>query len=75
MFKNHFLSHHYDKFATVLPNVAPYNCPVCPASDIRDKITLIRHYAFTHKKLSEALNITEEKLKEIVQLSVVPRDQ
>ena len=75
MFKNHFLSHHYDKFATVLPNVAPYNCPVCPASDIRDKITLIRHYAFTHKKLSKALNITEEKLKEIVQLSVVPRDQ
>ena len=74
MFKNHLLSHHYDKFAN-LPNGAPYNCPVCPASDIRDRITLIRHYAFTHKKLSEVTGITEEKLKEIVKLSLVPRDQ
>ena len=50
--KNHILSHFYQNFYAVLPSNKPYECPVCSKLN-RDRITLTRHYAFTHNKLFE----------------------
>merc|ERR1712107_789481 len=63
--KNHILSHYYSDFKFILPSSPPYTCPECQ-SESRDKITLTRHYAFTHKKLFEVTNLTEEKLKQMM---------
>ena len=63
--KNHILSHHYSDFRFILPSCPPYTCPECHR-EVRDKITLTRHYAFTHKKLFEVTNLTEEKLKQMM---------
>ena len=72
-FKNHFLTHYYDVFASVLPSTAPYHCPECNALS-RDKITLMRHYAFTHKKVFTMTDVSEENLKEIMAKALVPKE-
>ena len=75
-FKNHFLSHYYDVFTSVLPSSPPYICPETECRDkeaVRDKITLLRHYAFTHKKMYTMTDVTEDKLKEIMAKALVPK--
>ena len=57
--KNHVLSHYYQVFYEVLPDSKPYPCPDC-GNTSRDRITLVRHYAFTHKKLFEMTDVTPE---------------
>ena len=57
--KNHVLSHYYQVFYEVLPDSKPYPCPDC-GNTSRDRITLVRHYAFTHKKLFKMTDVTPE---------------
>jgi len=59
--KNHVLSHYYQTFYDVLPDSKPFPCPICNNTS-RDKITMVRHYAFTHKKLFELTDVTPEHL-------------
>jgi len=49
--KNHSLNHFKDELLEDLPKSKPYICPECNSLK-RDKITLMRHYACTHKKIS-----------------------
>eukprot|EP00092_Neocalanus_flemingeri_P031244 GFUD01033937.1.p1 GENE.GFUD01033937.1~~GFUD01033937.1.p1 ORF type:complete len:2371 (-),score=719.51 GFUD01033937.1:118-7230(-) len=60
-YKNHILSHYYREFDPHVPQIKPFECPVCQKPS-RDKITLIRHYAFTHQKMFELTDITPEQL-------------
>jgi len=60
-YKNHILSHYYREFDPHIPQAKPFECPIC-AKPSRDKITLIRHYAFTHQKMFELTDITPEQL-------------
>jgi len=60
--KNHVLSHYYQVFYNVLPDSKPFPCPIC-GNCSRDKITMVRHYAFTHKKLFEMTDVTPEDLQ------------
>ena len=46
--KNHVLTHYYSEIYPVLPASKPFTCPKC-SLESRDKVSLIRHYAFTHK--------------------------
>ena len=59
--KNHVLSHYYQVFYQVLPDSKPFPCPECESTS-RDRITLVRHYAFTHKKLFEMTDVTPEHI-------------
>ena len=60
-FKNHVLSHFYSVFYPHLPSSKPFKCSVCQLPH-RDRITMIRHYAFGHKKFYEFTNVTPEEL-------------
>jgi len=60
-YKNHILSHYYREFDPHIPQAKPFECPICEKPS-RDKITLIRHYAFTHQKMFELTDITPEQL-------------
>merc|ERR1719319_1448530 len=57
--KNHVLSHFYEEFYKILPSSKPYPCPECEHEN-RDRITLVRHYAFTHRHIFEY--VTEDQL-------------
>merc|ERR1712062_263495 len=46
-------------FYEVLPDSKPFPCPDCDSTS-RDRITLVRHYAFTHKKLFEMTDVTPD---------------
>jgi uncharacterized Zn-finger protein len=46
--KHHVLSHFYPEFYARLPSSKPFSCPVC-ANVCRDRISLVRHYAFVHE--------------------------
>ena len=46
--KNHVLNHFKTKILEDLPSSKPFICPTCQAPS-RDKITLLRHYAFSHR--------------------------
>jgi len=59
--KNHVLSHYYQVFYDVLPDSKPFPCPEC-GNTSRDRITLVRHFAFTHKKLFEMTDVTPEHI-------------
>merc|ERR1719320_782463 len=48
--KNHVLTHYYSEIYPVLPASKPFTCPNC-SLESRDKVSLIRHYAFTHKEI------------------------
>ena len=50
--KNHLLSHFYQDFYVLLPSAKPFPCPICE-KESRDRITLLRHYAFAHDKAQE----------------------
>ena len=52
--KNHFVNHFKEQLSARLPENEPYNCPSCNSSrNVRDKITLMRHYAYTHGVIYE----------------------
>lgn len=52
--KNHFVNHFKEQLFARLPAHEPYNCPECKSSrNVRDKITLMRHYAYTHGVIYE----------------------
>ena len=46
--KHHVLSHFYPEFYARLPSSKPFSCPVC-ANVSRDRISLVRHFAFVHE--------------------------
>eukprot|EP00092_Neocalanus_flemingeri_P026527 GFUD01028750.1.p1 GENE.GFUD01028750.1~~GFUD01028750.1.p1 ORF type:complete len:1371 (+),score=452.05 GFUD01028750.1:48-4160(+) len=48
--KNHVLTHFYADFYAKLPASKPFTCPTCDLES-RDKITLVRHFAFAHKEI------------------------
>lgn len=48
--KNHVANHYKAELFAQLPEKKPFSCPDCYATS-RDRITLMRHYAFTHKKI------------------------
>ena len=58
--KNHVLSHFYHEFSPHLPSSKPFPCPEC-GKENRDRITLTRHYAFTHQKIFELTEVTPDK--------------
>ena len=49
--KNHVLNHFKEHFKPLIPENS-LECPKCGQKS-RDKITLLRHYAFTHKVFYE----------------------
>jgi len=59
--RNHILSHYYEVFFAVLPASKPLSCPDCNYNNVRDKITLVRHYALCHNKLFEMTDVTPEQ--------------
>merc|ERR1719266_2983907 len=59
--RNHVLSHYYRIFDPLIPQVKPFPCPECEKPS-RDKITMIRHFAFTHGKLFELTEVTPAHL-------------
>merc|ERR1719186_1202501 len=59
--KNHVLSHYYKMFYMVLPHCKPFPCPISGHCN-RDRITMVRHYAFTHKKIFEMTDVTVQDL-------------
>jgi len=61
--KNHILSHYYQVFYAVLPGSKPFSCPDCDMAPARDKITLTRHYAFSHRKIFEMTDVTPEHIQ------------
>ena len=54
--KNHVVNHFKAEMLRDLPSSKPYNCPLCSNAPVRDKITLLRHYAFSHKKIFDYCN-------------------
>ena len=60
-YKNHVLSHYYHCFYDDLPSKKPFRCPLCDY-DSRDRITLIRHYAWTHKMFHEMTDVRPDQL-------------
>ena len=46
--KHHVLSHFYPEFYAQLPSSKPFSCPICNSVS-RDRITLVRHFAFVHE--------------------------
>jgi len=50
--QSHMLTHYHDVFHDVLPHKKPFNCPICGKMHMSWR-ALIRHYAFTHKKVFE----------------------
>ena len=60
--KNHVLSHFYQYFYKFLPDKKPFECPKCNELK-RDRITLIRHFAFKHKMF---MKITGQDMKDII---------
>ena len=54
------------KISNYLPDQKPFECPVCGKKPNRDRITLIRHYAFKHKKFFRVTGIT---IKDILNFS------
>jgi hypothetical protein len=60
--RNHLLAHFYNKFDPFLPADRPFACPECGHTN-RDRITLIRHFAWTHHKLEEVTGLSEESLR------------
>ena len=50
LLKNHFINHFKEQLGQSLPKTKPFKCPEC-LKDSRDKVTLLRHYAYTHKKI------------------------
>merc|ERR1719266_2124049 len=59
--RNHVLSHYYRIFDPLIPQTKPFPCPECEKPS-RDKITMIRHFAFTHGKLFELTEVTPAHL-------------
>merc|ERR1712130_748127 len=59
--RNHVLSHYYRIFDPLIPQAKPFPCPECEKPS-RDKITMIRHFAFTHGKLFELTEVTPAHL-------------
>ncbi len=59
--RNHILSHYYKVFFAVLPARKPFSCPDCNYTRARDRITLVRHYAFYHEKLFVMTAVTPEQ--------------
>ena len=52
--KNHTLNHFKDQLFPMLPSCVPFLCPECN-NPHRDKISLLRHFAFSHNKVNTAL--------------------
>ena len=51
--RNHSLNHFKDKLCNILPPstlVKPFPCPICK-HESRDKITMLRHVGFAHRKI------------------------
>ena len=48
--KNHVVIHFKDQLLCDLPTSLPFTCPECKYVP-REKITLLRHYAFSHRKV------------------------
>ena len=51
--KNHTLNHFKEKLYSILPAASlskPFPCPIC-RRESRDKVTMLRHYAFAEKKI------------------------
>ena len=46
--KNHVLNHFKEKLLPFIPMVKPFHCPDCNQVS-RDRTSLLRHFAFTHK--------------------------
>merc|ERR1712130_488557 len=59
--RNHVLSHYYRIFDPLIPQAKPFPCPEGEKPS-RDKITMIRHFAFTHGKLFELTEVTPAHL-------------
>ena len=59
--RKHILSHYYKVFFAVLPARKPLSCPDCNYTRARDRITLVRHYAFYHEKLFVMTAVTPEQ--------------
>ena len=55
--KNHVLNHFKDELLKDLPTTVPFQCPIAHCSrKSRDKISMLRHYAFGHRKVFEICN-------------------
>ena len=59
--QKHALSHFYQVFFDVLPDCHPFSCPICGKKN-RERYTLVRHYALTHKKVFQMTDLVPEEL-------------
>lgn len=62
--RNHLVNHYREPLEAKLPPVKPFKCPECQNVS-RDKITLLRHYAYAHKKIEEHCTVEEIKGKRV----------
>ena len=54
--KAHTLTHFYERIRKEHPEVdgrKPLDCPMCDYKEVRDKLTLLRHFVFKHKYISK----------------------
>ena len=57
------MNHFKDQLNQHLPSCAPFLCPECKNPN-RDKITILRHYAFGHKKVFDLVDQEDFKPRE-----------
>ena len=56
----------------VTPDSKPFPCPECQKEN-RDRITMIRHFAFSHGKIFELTDVTPEQLKASAKMGQGPK--
>ena len=61
--RNHVLNHFKPQIYPELPAEKPFICPECKAVS-RDKVTLLRHYAWSHRKVYEMAAEEDFKTRE-----------
>ena len=59
-YKNHLVSHYYPVFYKFLPDCQPFVCPEC-RKEHKDRTSLARHFALTHRKIFELTDITPDQ--------------
>jgi len=60
--RHHAVSHYKHLLYDLLPDKAPFCCPICSVSHDRRQ-ALMRHYAYGHEKVFQLTDLTPEDLK------------
>ncbi len=64
LLKNHIVDRHYkDELMEMLPQKYPADCPKCGKKKVRDKYTMMRHFALTDRVIYDVFELTEDQLR------------